>query len=101
MTGVQTCALPICWHELAAESDDAESFARDWRETARRWSFGQVNELIDRHNRWFPAEARLPMDPRTRDFVKINGRPYVRHPLDENWILARWPADLGAARQAA
>ena len=48
-----------------------------------------------------PAEARLPMDPRTRDFVRINGRPYQRQPLDEQWILTRWPADLPAARRAA
>jgi hypothetical protein len=89
------------WLELAAESGDAESFARDWRETARRWSFAQVNELIARHNRNFPAEARLPMDPRTRDFIRINGRPYQRQPLDEQWILERWPAELGAARRTA
>jgi hypothetical protein len=89
------------WLELAAELDDAEAFDRAWRETARHWSFAQVNELIDRHNRYFPAEARLPMDPRTRDFVRINGRPYQRQPLDEQWILTRWPADLRAARRAA
>ena len=57
-----------------------------------------MNELVDRHNRWFPAEARLAMDPRTRDFVKINGRPYQRQALDAEWILARWPADLARAR---
>ena len=89
------------WRELAADADDAEAFARVWRQTARRWSFAQVNELIARHNRNFPAEARLPMDPRTRDFVRINGRSYERQPLDEQWILERWPADLGAARRAA
>ncbi len=89
------------WLELAAEAPDAEAFAREWRQTARSWSFAQVNELIDRHNRYFPAEARLPMDPRTRDFVKINGRSYLREPLDEQWILSGWPADLGAARRAA
>ena len=72
-----------------------------WLETARGWSFAEVNELIDRHNRYFPAEARLPMDPRTRDFVKINGRSYEREPLDAEWILGRWPADLRAARRAA
>ena len=60
-----------------------------------------MNELIERHNRNFPAEARLPMDPRTRDFVKINGRPYQRDALDEAWILERFPADLRAARRAA
>jgi hypothetical protein len=89
------------WLALAAEAADAEAFAREWRGTARGWSFAQVNELIDRHNRNFPAEARLPMDPRTRDFVKINGRSYERKRLDEQWILERWPADLSAARRAA
>lgn len=86
--------LDAAWHELADEVSDAAEFARLWRETADRWSFARVNELIDRHNRNFPAEARLPMDPRTRDFVKINGRPYRREPLDADWILARWPAKL-------
>ena len=90
--------LTEAWRELATETDDAAEFERRWREIARLWSFGQVNELIERHNRNFPAEARLPMDPRTRDFVRINGRPYQRRPLDAEWILSRWPPDLAAAR---
>ena len=89
------------WLALAEEANDAEEFAHQWLETARGRSFAEVNELIHRHNRNFPAEARLPMDPRTRDFVKINGRSYERKPLDEQWILERWPADLRAARRAA
>jgi FtsP/CotA-like multicopper oxidase with cupredoxin domain len=51
-----------------------------------------VNELIERHNRHFPAESRLPMNPRTGDFVLINGRAYTREPLDAEWILVRFPA---------
>jgi hypothetical protein len=93
--------LGEAWHELAEETSAADEFARRWRETVRTWSFAQVNELIERHNRNFPAEARLPMDPRTRDFVKINGRPYQRDFLDEGWALERYPADLRAARRAA
>ena len=96
-----TADLEACWLELAAETTTAEAFAREWRELASRWSFAQVNELIARHNRNFPAEARLPMDPRTRDFIRINGRPYERQQLDEQWIRERWPADLGAARRTA
>ena len=88
--------LDAAWHELREELADAAEFARRREETAARWSFAQVNELIERHNRNFPAEARLPMDPRTRDFVKINGRPYRREPLDAAWILERWPADRDA-----
>jgi len=90
--------LSEAWLALAAEVDDAAEFARQWQETAERWSFRELNHLIDRHNVNFPAEARLPMDPRTRDFVKINGREYRRVPLDAGWILERWPADLTAAR---
>ncbi len=93
--------LAAAWRELAAETDDPEEFADRWHELAADWSFAQVNELIDGHNRNFPAEARLPMDPRTRDFVRINGRPYERTPLDEDWILARFPAQLRLAREAS
>jgi hypothetical protein len=63
-----------------------------WRRMAERWDFGALNDLIERHNRWYPIEARLPMDPRSRDFVKIGGRDYRREPLDAAWILARFPA---------
>jgi hypothetical protein len=62
-----------------------------WRRLAERWDFGEVNELIDKHNRWYPIEARLPMDPRSRDFVDVGGRPYRRRPLDAAWILRRFP----------
>ena len=62
-----------------------------WRRIAERWNFSEVNDLIDRHNRWYPIEARLAMDPRTRDYVKVGGRPYRREPLDVAWILERFP----------
>jgi hypothetical protein len=63
-----------------------------WLRVAARWDFDDVNDLIERHNRWYPIEARLPMDPRSRDFVKIGGRDYRRTPLDAAWILERFPA---------
>jgi hypothetical protein len=85
------------WRTLAEELEDSAEFAAAWRELARNWSFAQVNDLIERHNRNFPTEARLPMDPRTRDFVRINGRSYLREPLDAHWILERFPADRLAA----
>jgi hypothetical protein len=63
-----------------------------WRAVAEAWDFGAVNELIEKHNRWFPIESRLPMDPKTRDFVKVGGRSYRRDPLDAAWVLERFPA---------
>jgi hypothetical protein len=80
-------------------TSDGEEFARRWRAIAARWRFDAVNELIDRHNRWYPIEARLPMDPRTGDFALVGGEPYWKRPLDAAWILERFPAE--AERAAA
>ena len=80
--------------ELRAEvGEEPERFAREWRALAEGWDFGDVNDLIERHNRHYPAESLLPMNPRTGDFVLINGRPYTLEPLDAAWILTRFPAD--------
>ena len=89
--------LSEAWRTLAEELEDPDEFAAAWRELASNWSFVEVNDLIERHNRNFPTEARLPMDPRTRDFVRLNGRPYAREPLDARWILDRFPPDREAA----
>src|SRR5258707_7427213 len=101
VVGGEECGIRASGEAGAEEGADAASWEERWGETAHRWSFAQINELIERHNRNFPAEARLPMDPRTRDFVKINGEPYAREPLDAEWILAHWPAELDAARDSA
>jgi hypothetical protein len=63
-----------------------------WAATAGGWDFGDVNELIDRHNRWYPVESRLAMDPRTGDYALVNGRSYRRRPLDASWVLERFPS---------
>jgi hypothetical protein len=80
--------------ELAAEyGESTERFEREWRALAEEWDFSDVNDLVERHNRHYPAESRLPMNPRTGDFVLINGRPYTREPLDAEWILTLFPPD--------
>ena len=51
------------WRDLAfVHRGDPAGFARGWSRIAERWDFGGVNELIAKHNRFYPAEARLPMD---------------------------------------
>lgn len=84
--------------ELAGSCRDEREFAQRWRTVAERWSFYAVNELIEKHNRHFPAESRLPMDPQTGDFVRLNGKPYRRERLDAAWILERFPPELQALR---
>ena len=76
---------------LAREGDD-DGAAESWRHVAAAWRFDEVNDLIARHNRWYPVEARLPMDPRRGDFALVNGRDYRLRPLDAAWVLERFPA---------
>jgi hypothetical protein len=81
------------WAALREEyANDEDRFENEWERIAELWDFGEVNELIARHNRHYPAESRLPMNPRTGDFVLVNGQPYTRRPLDADWILTRFPA---------
>jgi hypothetical protein len=72
--------------------EDREAFARRWRARAHSWPFERINELIREHNEWYPLEARLPMDPRTGDYVRIRGRSYRREELGPDWVLRRFPA---------
>jgi hypothetical protein len=78
--------------QLAAAYAAHASDPAGWRRHVERLNLSEVNELIDRHNRFYPIEARLPMDPRSRDFVKIGGRPYRLERLDVAWVLGRFPA---------
>ena len=90
--------LRRAWRELAgAHTGDPAEFAARWRRVAERWRFDAVNDLIERHNSWYPVEARLPMDPRSGDFVLVGGRPYRREPLDARWVLERFPLEVGQA----
>ncbi len=91
--------LREAWHALAADAPDEASFAAAWRGELERWCFDEVNDLIDRHNRWYPAESRLPMDPRMRTYALVNGEDYRRRPLDAEWALGRFPAELSRARE--
>jgi hypothetical protein len=76
---------------LAAVYPEHRNDPDGWRRIAERWDFDDVNELIEKHNHWYPAEARLPMNPRTRDYVEVGGRPYRRPLLDAAWVLDRYP----------
>ena len=92
-TAEHETALAAARQALAAEcGDDEARLWREWRAALDAWSFDEVNDLIERHNRWYPIESRLPMDPRTGDFVLVNGRDYRLAPLDPDWALERFPA---------
>ena len=91
MTAAHEHALAAARARVAEEVEPG-AFADAWREAVAQWSFDEVNDLIARHNRWYPVEARLPMDPRRGDYALVNGRDYRRQPLDAAWALRLFPA---------
>ena len=93
--------LGALWKALAGAGLGEDAFAAAWRAEVQAWSFDEVNELIDRHNRFYPAESRLPMDPKTRDYALVAGEDYRRRPLGAAWALERFPASLEQALASA
>ena len=69
-----------------------DEFPDRWRSVAEHWDFDAINELIRQHNDWYPIERDLPMDLRTRDYVRVGGRSYRRTPLGPGWVLEQFPA---------
>jgi hypothetical protein len=92
--------LERAYRDLVAEVPPAH-FAERWRAVAAGWDFAALNELIGQHNDWYPIERDLPMDLRTRDYVRVGGRSYRRARLDPAWVLERFPPDAGARRSDA
>lgn len=80
--------------ELRECGGDELRFARAWRSTVESWRFDALNELIERHNEWYPVEADLPVDPRTGDYVTVGGREFHRPTVTEQWVLERFPTAL-------
>jgi len=98
LTETVETALGAARDDLARECHgDRELFAERWRDVVAGWDFDEVNDLIERHNRWYPVESRLPMDPVRRDYALVNGEDYRRPLLDSVWALERFPAELEAA----
>lgn len=90
--------LEAAWRELAkARRGRPDRFAAEWREHAAGVDFSLVNDLVARHNLYFPTEARLPMSVHTRDYIGHDGRDYRLRPRDAAWVLERLPADLSSA----
>jgi hypothetical protein len=78
---------------------DRAAFARRWLERVHTWRFpAELNELIEQHNEWYPVERRLPMNPRTGDYVPVGGRSYRRPVLGPEWVLEQFPATPPAQR---
>jgi hypothetical protein len=62
-----------------------EEILRELRATAEAFDLRRLNHLIATHNRYYPAEANLPLDIRTGELLE-RGRPWKRL---ASWTIER------------
>jgi hypothetical protein len=74
--------------DLESAHADTDLLAPAVRRLARTWRFDDVNALIDEHNRWFPIERNLPLDPATGEYVPVLGRTHRLERLGPGWAGA-------------
>ena len=58
-----------------AHAGDAEAARAAFAAAAGRIDLSRINALVDAHNRYYPCEANLPMDPKTGALLE-RGRPW-------------------------
>lgn len=71
--------------DLRAHHADDAAFQAAWDARVEAWDFSAHNDLVEQHNRNYPIERDLPMDPRTGDYVQVGGRDFRRPRLDAAW----------------
>lgn len=73
----------------AAEETDPTEIQRRLQRHAADLDLGPINDLIDRHNRYYPIEANLPIDLRTRTLLDGTEPWKPMPPLTVAALLAR------------
>jgi hypothetical protein len=86
--------LSECCKKAATLGIEPRSFARAAAPTG---ALARLDDLVDRHNRWYPVEANLPIDPRTGQLLDRDGTPWQpiqRGSLDKllAFALSRLPS---------
>jgi hypothetical protein len=76
--------------ELAATGAGEERVTQAVESAARALDLGKLNTLVETHNRYYPIEANLRIDPRTGGYL-VFGRPWTPEPA---WTVERLLARL-------
>ena len=82
--------------ELSEHGGDASAAYEALAQRARKMDLALLNDLADRHNRYYPIEANLPHDVQTGR-IMLGGRPWQPlPPFTGEVFLERWRARRGA-----
>ncbi len=69
-------ALVEVYQQALEDNGGDEAAAKNtMQQRAREMDLGLLNDLIDRHNRYYPIEANLPSDVKTGKLM-VSGKPW-------------------------
>jgi len=97
---VRAAAGPPAYVRRLREIEDIEArLVREVLDGAdpERLDLRRINDLIDRHNRYYPCEANLPMDPRSGRLLERVGRPWTPRPPFTASVVAQLARERAAA----
>lgn len=91
--GLRRARAELAERHAAMHAEDPESFPERWRAFASAARYDELNDLVRKHNLYYPMERDLPMNPRTGEYVMTHGRSFLRPEVTPAWILENFPPD--------
>ncbi|MGH2584601.1 MAG: hypothetical protein ACRDJE_06775 [Dehalococcoidia bacterium] len=93
-----TSTLETAWTEHARTwRGRPQEFAGRWRAFVATLDLTKLNALIEKHNEWYPVEARLPIVYPTGQYHVPTGIEYPQKPVTVDALLEQYPADVDMA----
>ncbi len=89
--------LDAAWGAYARRCQAADEFARRWRAYVASLDLVPLNTLIEKHNEYYPIEARLPIVWPTGEYRVPTGVEYPQQLVTPEQVLDRYPADRDMA----
>ena len=75
-------------------SNSPEVFAQKWKESVESVELDTINDLIERHNNYYPVEANLTIDPKSEALMFGSAPWEPRKKVTKESLLQRFPADI-------
>lgn len=74
-----------------------EWFAKRWREYIEKTDLAALNEVIRKHNDYYPIEARIPIHQITGEYIVPPGIEHPKAEVTIEQLLREYPPDLDMA----
>ena len=92
-----TARLDAEWGASARRCRTNDEFACCWRSYVDDLDLGPLNSLIEKHNEYYPIEARLPIIWPTGEYRVPTGVDYPQQMVTAEQVLDQYPPDRDMA----